>query len=68
MCRRIEGSRTNVTLLPQPPDFPALAPPDYADGKPVATREAYGLAFKRLGAVNPHIVAMSCGREEFHVF
>lgn len=41
------------------PDFPAPAPPDYSDGKPVATREAYGNALKRLGAVNPHIVAMS---------
>jgi transketolase len=47
------------TSLPQPPDFPAPAPPDYADGKPVATREAYGYALKRLGAVNPHIVALS---------
>jgi transketolase len=45
--------------LPQPPDFPAPAPPDYSDGKLVATREAYGNALKRLGAVNPHIVAMS---------
>jgi transketolase len=45
--------------LPQPPAFPAPAPPDYSDGKPVATREAYGNALKRLGAVNPHIVAMS---------
>ena len=47
------------TSLPQPPDFPAPAAPDYADGKPVATREAYGFALKRLGAVNPHIVAIS---------
>jgi transketolase len=46
-------------LLPQPPDFPAPAPPDYADGKPVATREAYGYALKRLGAVNPQIVVIS---------
>jgi len=45
--------------LPEPPDFPAPAPPDYSDGKPVATREAYGFALKRLGAVNPHIVAIS---------
>src|SRR5579871_6734526 len=45
--------------LPQPPDFPAPAAPDYADGKPVATREAYGFALKRLGAVNPSIVAIS---------
>jgi transketolase len=45
--------------LPTPPDFPAPAAPDYSDGKPVATREAYGFALKRLGAVNPHIVAIS---------
>jgi transketolase len=47
------------TALPEPPDFPAPAPPDYDPAKPVATREAYGFALKRLGAVNPHIVAMS---------
>ena len=45
--------------LPEPPDFPAPAAPDYSDGKPVATREAYGFGLKRLGAVNPHIVAIS---------
>ena len=45
--------------LPEPPDFPAPAAPDYPDGKPVATREAYGFALKRLGAVNPQIVAIS---------
>jgi transketolase len=45
--------------LPTPPDFPAPAAPDYDPAKPVATREAYGFALKRLGAVNPHIVAMS---------
>jgi transketolase len=45
--------------LPKPPDFPAPAAPDYEAGKPVATREAYGFALKRLGAVNPHIVAAS---------
>jgi transketolase len=45
--------------LPKPPDFPAPAAPDYDPTKPVATREAYGYALKRLGAVNPHIVAIS---------
>jgi transketolase len=45
--------------LPKPPDFPAPAAPDYDPAKPAATREAYGYALKRLGAVNPHIVAMS---------
>jgi transketolase len=47
------------TSLPQPPDFPAPAPPDYAEGKQFATREAYGYALKRLGAVNKGIVAIS---------
>jgi transketolase len=47
------------TALPMPPDFPAPAPPDYDPSKTVATREAYGFALKRLGAVNPHIVAIS---------
>jgi transketolase len=45
--------------LPEPPSFPAPARPDYDPSKPVATREAYGFALKRLGAVNPHIVAIS---------
>ena len=47
------------TSLPKPPNFPAPVPPDYDPSKPVATREAYGFALKRLGAVNPHIVAIS---------
>lgn len=47
------------TSLPKPPNFPAPAQPDYDPSKSVATREAYGLALKRLGAVNPHIVALS---------
>src|SRR5580700_718382 len=47
------------TTLPEPPDFPAPAAPDYDPAKPVATREAYGVALKRLGAVNPHLVAIS---------
>jgi len=45
--------------LPVPPDFPAPADPDYDAGKTFATREAYGFALKRLGAVNPHLVAIS---------
>jgi transketolase len=47
------------TSLPAPPNFPAPAPLDYDPSKAVATREAYGFALKRLGAVNPHIVALS---------
>jgi transketolase len=45
--------------LPKPPDFPELSAPDYPRTAQVATREAYGNALKRLGAVNPHIVAIS---------
>ncbi len=45
--------------LPAPPNFPAPAPPDYAPGTMIATREAYGYALKRLGAVNPQLVALS---------
>lgn len=47
------------TTLPQPPDFPPLSPPEYPRDKPVATREAYGNALKRLGAVNANVVAIS---------
>jgi transketolase len=47
------------TSLPEPPDFPTPAAPDYKPGATVATREAYGYALKRLGAVNKHIVAIS---------
>jgi transketolase len=45
--------------LPKPPDFPAPAAPDYAADAKVATREAYGFALKRLGAVNQQVVAIS---------
>ena len=47
------------TTLPTPPDFPAPPAPEYAADAQVAAREAYGFALKRLGKVNPHIVAMS---------
>lgn len=53
------GKSYERTSLPQPPDFPAPAAPDYAVGASVATREAYGYALKRIAAVNPHIVAAS---------
>ena len=47
------------TTLPEPPNFPAPKAPDYDPAKPVATREAYGFALKRLGAANPHVMAIS---------
>ncbi len=53
------GKSYERTSLPEPPDFPALTAPEYAADKSIATREAYGNALKRLGAVNPHIVALS---------
>ena len=40
-------------------DFPAPAAPDYDPAKPLATREAYGNALKRIGAVNPRLVDLS---------
>lgn len=48
-----------VRTLPELPDFPKLPAPDYPEGKPVATREAYGNALKRLGAANPKVFAIS---------
>jgi transketolase len=53
------GKSCARTSLPKPPDFPVPAAPDYKPGATVATREAYGYALKRLGAVNKHIVAIS---------
>ena len=53
------GKSYERTSLPRRADFPAPAAPDYEAGKPVATREAYGYALKRLGAVNPQLVVMS---------
>lgn len=45
--------------LPHRADFPPPAAPDYDPAKPLATREAYGYALKRIGAVNPKLVVMS---------
>ncbi|MDE3108929.1 MAG: transketolase [Acidobacteriota bacterium] len=53
------GKSYERASLPKPPDFPAPAAPDYNPSKPVATREAFGAALKRIGAVNPHVVAAS---------
>jgi transketolase len=39
-------------------DFPAPAAPAYKLGDKVATREAYGAALAKLGAVNPSVVAI----------
>lgn len=46
------------TSLPAPPDFPESPAPSYKQDASVATREAYGNALKRIGAVNPQIVAL----------
>jgi transketolase len=54
-----DGKSYERKPLPVPPDFPAPAPPEYASGQTFATREAYGNALKRLGAVNPHIVGVT---------
>jgi transketolase len=53
-----DGRSYARTSLPVPPNFPAPAPPDYQAGAQVATREAYGIALKKLGAVNPKVIAV----------
>jgi len=53
-----EGRSYARQSLPQPPGFSAPAPPDYKSGQQVATREAYGFALKKLGAVSRHILAI----------
>jgi transketolase len=53
-----DGKSYARTSLPVPPDFPAPAPPDYPAGAQVATREAYGFALKKLGAVNQKVLAV----------
>src|SRR6201988_459844 len=53
------GKSYERTPLPKPPDFSAPAAPDYAADAKVATREAYGFALKRVGAVNKQVVAIS---------
>ena len=58
-CLPDAGKSYARAYLPQPPNFPAPAPPDYDASTLIATREAYGFALKRLGALNNQIVAIS---------
>jgi transketolase len=53
-----DGRSYARTIVYSPGDFPSPAPPDYVREKPVATREAYGHALKRLAEVEPRIVAL----------
>jgi len=46
------------TKLPEPPAYAEPPAPSYKSDASVATREAYGNALKRIGAVNPHVVAL----------
>lgn len=46
------------TKLPEPPAYAEPSAPSYKPDASVATREAYGNALKRIGAVNPHVVAL----------
>lgn len=46
------------TKLPEPPAYAEPPAPSYKPDASVATREAYGNALKRIGAVNPHVVAL----------
>ncbi len=45
-------SRDSGHPLPKP------SPPEYSLGQPIATRQAYGTALKKLGAVDPSVVAL----------
>ncbi len=56
--RQDDGRSWARKSLPVPPDFPAPAAPDYQPGQMVATREAYGMALKKLAAVHPKLVAL----------
>ncbi len=52
-------TRSYERTLPAPPtDFPEPPPPDYQPGQRVATREAFGTALARLGAVVPRLVVL----------
>jgi transketolase len=51
-------SSARQSLYSLPAIFESPAPPDYKPGQMVATREAYGTALKKLGAVNSHVVAV----------
>ncbi len=53
-----DGRSYARTSLPVPPDFPAPAAPEYKPEQTVATREAYGTALAKLGAVNPKVIAL----------
>ncbi|HEV2223600.1 MAG TPA: transketolase [Candidatus Acidoferrales bacterium] len=46
------------TTLPEPPAYAEPPAPSYKSDASVATREAYGNALKRIGAANPHVVAL----------
>jgi transketolase len=48
------GRKTSTS----PPGTSVMEPPDYEAGKQVATREAYGVALRKLGAANPAVVAL----------
>jgi transketolase len=52
------GKSCARTSLPVPPDFPAPPAPEYKTSDQVATREAYGVALRKLGAVNAKVYAV----------
>jgi transketolase len=54
-----DGTSYERENLPVPPDFPSPAPPNYAMGFEMATREAYGYALKKLGEVNSRVMAIT---------
>src|SRR5439155_25509992 len=56
LARRISKPAAR-SRTPEKPSGPP-APPSYTLGEEVATREAYGTALSKLGAVDPRIVAL----------
>ena len=57
--RPIRANPTRENLFPAEWISQLLAAPDYDPAKPLATREAYGNALKRIGAVNPRLIDLS---------
>jgi transketolase len=66
LARESEGPSIAMRRPPEPRERPGaarkaggdIAPPDYAVGDPVATRTAYGTALRKLGDVDPRVVAL----------
>ena len=63
-----DGKSYARTSLPVPPDFPAPAAPEYKDGEQIATREAYGIALRKLASRESSSGGSGWRREKFNIF